>query len=254
VSDFIALIPARLAATRLPRKPLALVGGVPMVVRVAQQAAKSGASRVVIATDSEEIAQAAASHDVQWVMTREDHASGTDRLAEAADLLGLEKTAVVVNVQGDEPLIDPTLIRLVAQALIERPATPMATTAHPIALHEDLHNPNVVKVVLDASQHALYFSRSLIPYPRATVAGATAVKTNSALRHVGLYAYRAGFLRQYTQLAITELESIEALEQLRVLWHGHKIYVVISPTAPAPGVDTPEDLARVNAWLAAQQA
>lgn len=246
--QFIALIPARLASTRLPNKPLAMVGGLPMVVRVAQQARASGADRVAVATDAQEIANAVRAHGFEVVMTREDHTSGTERLAEAAQLLGLPDEACVVNVQGDEPLIEPKLISAVAQTLQHHlqhhPATLMATAAHPITSRDDYDSPHVVKVVLDASGHALYFSRSTIPHDRSR-----SLPTTNALRHVGLYAYTAGFLKAYAAMPPCPLESIEALEQLRVLWHGHRIAVHVTDAAPAPGVDTAEDLARVNALL-----
>ncbi len=250
--SFVVLIPARMASTRLPDKPLADIGGLPMVVRVAQQAQASGAQQVVVATDDERVRAACASHGVAALMTRADHASGSDRLAEACDLLALADDTVVVNLQGDEPLMPPALLAHVAALLTTHPATPMATAAH--AIHElaDFINPNVVKVVLDASGHALSFSRAPVPWWRdGFAAGVQALPPMGALRHIGLYAYRAGFLRRYIGLAPAPLEQCESLEQLRVLWHGHRIAVHVTPEAPPTGVDTPADLARVRAALEA---
>lgn len=238
---FTILIPARLASTRLPNKPLADIGGAPMVVRVAQRAARSGAARVVVACDSEQIMSACAAHGVRAVLTKVDHASGSDRLAEACDLLGLQDDEIVVNVQGDEPLIEPALIAEVANLLKKSPIAGMGTAAHAIENIADYNNPNVVKVVLDAQSHALYFSRSLIPFNRDQHRDAP-----KPLRHVGIYSYRAGFLRQFPKLPQAPMEIAESLEQLRALWHGHKIAVHVSEHAPAPGVDTPEDLERVR--------
>jgi 3-deoxy-manno-octulosonate cytidylyltransferase (CMP-KDO synthetase) len=247
--SFTVLIPARLASTRLPDKPLADIAGIPMVVRVAQRALLSGASRVVVATDSVRIAETCAAFQVTAVMTHADHPSGSDRLAEACNLLQLGDDEVVVNVQGDEPLINPALIDAVAGLLADRPDCAMGTAAHAIASIADLHNPNVVKVVLDARNTALYFSRSPIPAAR-DAGGQTWWGAGSALppplRHVGIYAYRTGFLRQFPKLPQAPLEQLEALEQLRALWHGHRIAVHISAEAPGPGVDTPEDLERVR--------
>ncbi|SFN52706.1 3-deoxy-manno-octulosonate cytidylyltransferase (CMP-KDO synthetase) [Formivibrio citricus] len=246
--SFVALIPARMKSTRLPDKPLADIHGKPMVVRVAERAALSGASRVVVAADDARILAAVQAHGFEAVMTRLDHASGTERLAEAADLLGLTDDTIVVNVQGDEPLIDPRLIDAVAARLAADSALPMATAAHPIESASDFFNPNVVKVVLDKAGRALYFSRAPIPWARDTFAAdKTALPADlGALRHVGIYAYRAGFLRAYRNLEASPIEGIEALEQLRVLWHGHGIGVFVTDHAPAAGVDTPEDLERVR--------
>ncbi len=247
---FSVLIPARLASTRLPGKPLADIAGVPMVVRVAQRAHEAGAERVVVAADDERIVTACRAHGVDALLTRSDHASGSDRLAEACELLGLDGDAVVVNVQGDEPLIDPQLMRDCAALLQQRADCVMSTAAHPIDSAADYLDPNIVKVVLDARGDALYFSRAPIPWRRdGGSAGRPALPEPAALRHVGLYAYRAGFLRSYPQLPVTDLERIEALEQLRVLWHGHRIAVLVSHEAPGLGVDTPEDLERVRALL-----
>lgn len=240
--SFRVVIPARYASTRLPGKPLLDIAGKPMVVRVAEQANKSGASSVVIATDFEKIIQVAASHQIQAVMTRVDHASGTDRIAEVAQQLNWDDDDIVVNVQGDEPLIDPQLIQEVALTLGHSRHAVMATACHAISDDAAMLNPNIVKVVMDAEGHALYFSRSPIPYPRDD-----AHKQNiKAHRHIGIYAYRVGFLKQYAELSVTGLEQIESLEQLRVLFHGYKIAVTITDHAPASGVDTQDDLEQVR--------
>jgi 3-deoxy-manno-octulosonate cytidylyltransferase (CMP-KDO synthetase) len=245
------LIPARLASTRLPDKPLADIGGVPMVVRVAQRAALSAADAVVVAADHPRVLAACEAHGVRALLTRADHLSGSDRLAEACERLGWSDDERIVNVQGDEPLIEPSLIDACAQLLDERPDCVMSTVAHPIDDARDFSNPNVVKVVLDAAGRALYFSRACIPWWRdAPVSGdLRALPVPAPLRHVGLYGYRAGFLRRFPQLSPAPLERIESLEQLRVLWHGERIAVHVSDAAPAAGVDTPEDLARVRALL-----
>ena len=249
---FTVLIPARLGSTRLPDKPLADIAGKPMVVRVADRAAQSGAQQVVVACDDELIAAACRQHGVQAVLTRADHASGSDRLAEACTLLGLDGDDMIVNVQGDEPLIDPELVRRVALVLAEQPGCVMSTAAHPLGDEAEYFNPNVVKVVLDAAGRALYFSRAPIPWWRdGGEDSAPRMPSPPPLRHMGLYAYRAGFLRSFPALPPTALEQIEALEQLRVLWHGHHIAVHVTPHRPGPGVDTPEDLARVRALFAA---
>jgi 3-deoxy-manno-octulosonate cytidylyltransferase (CMP-KDO synthetase) len=240
---FTVLIPARLASSRLPNKPLADIAGVPMVVRVAQQALRSGAQRVVVAGDSFEIVAACQAHGIEAVLTRTDHPSGSDRLAEACDLLGLPDDTIVVNVQGDEPLMDPELVTDVAHLLIRRPQAAMSTAAHAIDSVTDFHNPNVVKVVLDAQHMALYFSRAPIAYPRDTP---DQLPSPAPLRHIGIYGYRVSFLRLFPRLAQAPLERTESLEQLRALWHGHRIAVHITPHAPGPGVDTPEDLERVR--------
>ena len=248
---FTVLIPARLASTRLPRKPLADIAGVPMVVRVAQRAAMSGAARVVVAADHADILDACEAFDVEAVLTRAAHATGSDRLAQACEILHLEGRDLVVNVQGDEPLIDPALVRACAEMLEARDDCVMSTAAHAIDSMKELDDPNVVKVVLDAAGRALYFSRAAIPWWRdARAAGAPAVPTPAPLRHIGLYAYRAGFLRRFAALAPSPLEGIESLEQLRVLWHGERIAVHVSDSRPGPGVDTPADLDRVRALLA----
>jgi len=253
---FSVLVPARMASTRLPDKPLADIGGLPMVVRVARQAARSGALRVVVAADDARVLEACRQHGVEAVMTRADHASGSDRLAEVCTLLGLDGTDIVVNVQGDEPLIDPALIRQCAGLLETDGEAVVATAAHAIDDASDFTNPNVVKVVLDAKFRALYFSRAPLPWWRdASTAGHPALpragaQDIGALRHIGLYAYRAGYLRTFPTLAMAPLERLESLEQLRVLWHGERIVVHVAPHAPPGGVDTAEDLARVRALLA----
>jgi 3-deoxy-manno-octulosonate cytidylyltransferase (CMP-KDO synthetase) len=249
---FTVLVPARMASRRLPGKPLADIAGVPMIVRVAQRAALSGAQRVVVAADHADIVSACAAHGVSALLTRDDHPTGSDRLAEACELLGLDGDALVVNVQGDEPLIEPALIDACAALLAQHPECVMSTAAHAIDTLADLDNSNVVKVVLDAGGRALYFSRAPIPWWRdARAAGTDPLPpTLAPLRHMGLYAYQAGFLRRFPELAVSPLETVEALEQLRVLWHGHRIAVHISDTRPGPGVDTPEDLVRVRALFA----
>jgi len=243
---FTVVVPARLASTRLPNKPLADIGGVPMVVRVAQRAALSQARQVVVATDSVEVQRACEQHGIRALMTRADHASGSDRLAEACEQLNLDGKETIVNVQGDEPLIAPAMIDACARTLAERPQCVMATVAHELDDPSEFANPNVVKLVTDKDGIALYFSRAPMPWWRD---GGGAPK--AALRHVGLYAYHAGFLRKFPQLAVSPLEQIESLEQLRVLWHGERIAVHVSAERPGPGVDTPEDLARVRALIAA---
>ena len=253
---FTVLIPARLASTRLPNKPLADIDGVPMIVRVAQRAQLARALvvddvRVVVAADSMQIVNACNSHGVESVLTDVDHPSGSDRLAQACDLLNLPAEAIVVNVQGDEPLMDPALIVAVAELLADRPQASMSTAAHAIDSLDDFHNPNVVKVVVNAAGLALYFSRSPIPQARDSSGSAwwhanDALARAAPLRHIGIYAYRAGFLRLFPKLEQAPIEVAEALEQLRALWHGHAIAVHVAPHAPGPGVDTPTDLARVR--------
>jgi len=245
---FTVIVPARLASTRLPQKPLADIHGLPMVVRVAQRAALSHASQVVVAADSLEIVQSCQAHGVRAMLTQMDHPSGSDRLAEASALLGLEPTDVVVNVQGDEPLINPELINQVAELLVQRPTASMSTAAHEIHELAEFTNPNVVKVVIDQAQLALYFSRAPIPWWRDGFAkGIQTLPQPAPLRHIGIYAYRVGFLQSFPNLPPAPIETGEALEQLRALWHGHKIAVHITHEAPGPGVDTPEDLERVRA-------
>ena len=246
--SFTVLVPARLASTRLPNKPLADLGGLPMIVRVAQRASQSAAHAVVVAADHADIVSACREHGVHALLTRTDHATGSDRLAEACTLLGLDGDDVVVNVQGDEPLIDPGLIDACAALLAERTDCVMSTAAHAIDSPAEMDNANVVKVVLDAAGRALYFSRAPIPWARDERArGGNALPNPAPLRHIGIYGYHAGFLRRFPALAASPLEAIEALEQLRVLWHGERIAVHVSDTRPGPGVDTPDDLMRVRA-------
>jgi 3-deoxy-manno-octulosonate cytidylyltransferase (CMP-KDO synthetase) len=251
VTRFVVIVPARLASTRLPRKPLADIGGVPMVVRVARAAAASGAERVTVAADSAEIVDACSAHGVEALLTRADHASGTDRLAEAVEHLGLADDALVVNVQGDEPLMPAAVVRRVAEALAQRTDCAIATACHPLHDAAEFFSPNVVKVVTDANGRALYFSRAPIPWSRdAFAADRDRLPPGlPARRHVGLYAYRAGFLRRFPRLPPAPLEQHESLEQLRALAHGFGIAVIELPEALPPGVDTPEDLERVRALL-----
>ena len=258
VPPFVAVVPARLASTRLPEKPLADIAGKPMVVRVAERAREAGAQRVLIATDAQRVFDAAQAHGFDALLTRADHPSGTDRLAEVATRLDLADDTIVVNVQGDEPLIDPALVRDVASHLAANPDCAIATAAHPITEPADVFNPNVVKVVLDARAIALYFSRAPIPWLRDAYqahAKADAIEiqampappADTVFRHIGLYAYRARFLRTYPTLAQAPIEQAEMLEQLRAMWHGERIAVRVTHEAPAPGVDTPADLERVRA-------
>lgn len=251
MSDFIVAIPARYASTRLPGKPLSLIAGEPMVVHVARRAFAAGACEVVVATDDARIVAALEGQPVTVCLTRADHASGSDRLAECAEQLGWADDAVVVNLQGDEPLAPASGIRAVAEALVANDA-PMATLATPIADTEELFNPNYVKLVA-AGELALYFSRAPLPWARDAFAASRDILPAGVpfLRHIGIYAYRAGFLRRYTQLSRMPLESAESLEQLRVLEHGYRIAVRLAPEPFPAGVDTPEDLVRVNALLAA---
>jgi 3-deoxy-manno-octulosonate cytidylyltransferase (CMP-KDO synthetase) len=235
---FRVIIPARYESSRFPGKPLADLGGKPMVIRVCERAAKSGAAAVHVATDDERIASAVRAHGHEAIMTRADHPSGTDRLAEAVKKLKLGENQIVVNVQGDEPLIAPKLIAQVARILEKKRDASVSTACHAIHEAQALANPNVVKVVLDAEGYALYFSRSQIPYPRE--AGGI------WFRHAGIYGYRVGFLKKYAKLKPPALEKAEALEQLRVLWHGYRIAVAVSETEIPPGVDTPQDLEAVR--------
>jgi 3-deoxy-manno-octulosonate cytidylyltransferase (CMP-KDO synthetase) len=253
---FTVLVPARYASTRLPGKPLADLAGKPMVVRVAERAQASGAARVAVATDDERIAAAVSRHGIECCMTRADHPTGTDRLAEAARMLQLPDDAIVVNVQGDEPLLEPALIRQMAELLAAHPDAAIATACHPIDDPAEAFNPNVVKVVLDRRGYALYFSRATIPWARdAFAATREAVPPGLPLyRHYGLYAYRVAFLREFPALPPAPIERFEALEQLRALWHGYRIVVAVTRGTPAPGVDTPEDLARVRALFVAGAA
>ena len=257
---FKVVIPARFASTRLPGKPLLDIGGKPMVIRVAEQATRSGAQQIIIATDHQPIIAAAQQHGYQACMTRADHASGTDRIAEVALQQGWPDDTIVVNVQGDEPLVPPPLIRAVAQHLHDHPQCAIATACHPIHDEASMRNPNIVKAVLDKNGNALYFSRAPIPWPRdagmflslpeGQVGSPSSLRGKvrrgdvelRALRHIGIYAYRAGFLHAFGKLAPAPIEQIEALEQLRALYHGYKIGVTITRDAPPCGVDTEMDL------------
>ena len=247
---FVVLIPARLASSRLPRKALADLDGVPMIVRVARRAAASQAARVVVAADDDEIVAACTAHGVAALPTSKDHASGSDRIAEASATLGLADDEIVVNVQGDEPLIAPALIDACAELLAARTDCVMSTVAHAIADPGEFANPNIVKVVVDAVGRALYFSRAPIPWPRDAAVPAPQSMASPPLRHVGLYAYRAGFLRRFPLLAASPLEEVERLEQLRVLWHGERIAVHVSSLPPGIGVDTADDLAKARSVIA----
>ena len=272
------LIPARLASTRLPNKPLADVAGLPLIVRVAQQvmsgfdrnAIKNIASqaintpanaifdsklqvniRAVVVCDSDSILTVCQQHGIEAVLTRNDHPSGSDRLAEACEMLQLADDEIVVNVQGDEPLIDPQLVVDVAQLLQNSPSASMGTAAHVIDSVEEFRNPNVVKVVTDAQNLAMYFSRAPIGWWRdGSSAGLPQLPLSpKPLRHIGIYAYRVGFLKQFPTLPQAEIEVCEALEQMRALWHGYRIAVHVTEQAPGPGVDTPEDLERVRQFF-----
>ncbi|MRR51084.1 MAG: 3-deoxy-manno-octulosonate cytidylyltransferase [Rhodocyclaceae bacterium] len=246
--SFKAVVPARYASTRLPGKPLADISGKPMVVRVAEAASRSGAEGVWIATDDGRVAEACGRFGFPVVMTSADHPSGTDRIAEVAATLGWSDSDIVVNVQGDEPLIDPALVRQVATVLAADRGAAMASACHPITDSADFFNPNVVKVVMDGAGRALYFSRAPMPWARNDFAHSRDVLPLGfpARRHIGLYAYRVAFLRQYGNLTPSPLETWESLEQLRALWHGFPIRMLETDHAPAPGVDTPEDLEKVR--------
>ena len=238
---FHVVIPARFASTRLPGKALLPIAGKPMVVRVAEQSAQSGAKQIWIATDHQSIVAAVHEYGFKACLTHVHHTSGTDRIAEVVEQLGWPDDTIVVNVQGDEPLMPPELISAVAQHLHDHPECAIATACHPTHDEEAMRNPNIVKVVLDKHSNALYFSRAPIPYPRDAL-GTTLPENLTVLRHIGIYAYRAGFLRAFRNLAPAAIEQIESLEQLRALWHGYKIGVTVSADAPPSGVDTEQDL------------
>ncbi len=250
VPEFYVVIPARYASTRLPAKPLLDIAGKPMVVWVAERAKNSGAKQIVVATDDSRILDVVKQHGHQVMMTRVDHVSGTDRIAEVAMAQQWPDDAIVVNVQGDEPLIEASLIVEVANTLSNHPESVMATACHAIHSRADFLNPNIVKVVLDAQSNALYFSRAPIPYPRdAFGANLDLPESMPIYRHIGIYAYRAKFLKQYASLQPSVLEQIESLEQLRVLHHGYKISISISQNAHAVGVDTQDDLDYVRSVM-----
>ncbi len=246
--SFIAVIPARLASTRLPNKALLDIGGKAMVVRTAEQALKSGASRVIVATDAEEIAHVTRSAGLETVLTSPDHPTGTDRLSEVVRTLAVAPEQIVVNVQGDEPLINPSLIDQVAHTLAQTPSASIATLGVPITEAETLFNPNTVKIVVDQADHALYFSRAPIPWAREALSDGKQRLADGlpALQHIGLYAYRTSFLQVFPTLSRGSLEQIELLEQLRAIEHGYRIVVSRSAHPPAPGIDTAEDLEKVR--------
>ena len=243
--SFVAIIPARYASTRLPGKPLVDIHGKPMVVHVMERALESGADRVIVATDNQDVARAVAAAGGEVCMTRADHHSGTERLAEVIDRYQFADDTVIVNVQGDEPMIPPVIVRQVAENLAQSSAG-MATLAVPISSAEEAFNPNAVKVVRDANGYALYFSRATIPWDRERFSVSKETIGDHFLRHIGIYAYRAGFIRRYVSWEASPLEQIELLEQLRVLWYGEKIHVDVAKAIPSVGVDTPEDLLRVR--------
>lgn len=263
--NFSVIIPARYASTRFPGKPLADIAGTPMVVRVAEQAARSGARDVIVATDHDGIKKVVEAHGFEAMMTRKDHATGTDRLAEVARKRGFAPRHIVVNVQGDEPLIPPALIRDVAASLAAHREAAIATACHPIKNAAEFVNPNIVKVVMDNAGYALYFSRAPIPYARDAFARGVSLNTTPrdidtqaipglpanmpAYRHLGIYAYRCSFLAAFKKMRPARIEQLEALEQLRALANGHRICVAVTRKAPHPGVDTPADLKAILAVL-----
>jgi 3-deoxy-manno-octulosonate cytidylyltransferase (CMP-KDO synthetase) len=252
---FKVVIPARYASSRLPGKPLVDIAGKPMVIRVVEQARASGAEDVVVATDHAEVEQVVRDYGYHVVMTRPDHTSGTDRIAEVVQQMAWPNDTIVVNVQGDEPLIPPRLIEEVALNLAQHQEASMATACHAIHDKTAMFNPNVVKVIIDAHGHALYFSRAPIPYARDAFAeGRDIPVAMPVYRHIGIYAYKSAFLKAYAGLEPAFIEKFEALEQLRVLWHGHKISVAVTDHAPAVGVDTKADLEHVRALVALAEA
>ncbi|MGO2348557.1 MULTISPECIES: 3-deoxy-manno-octulosonate cytidylyltransferase [Pseudoalteromonas] len=252
--EFVVVIPARYASSRLPGKPLADICGKPMIQHVYEKACLSGASKVVIATDHQKVFDAVSTFTSDVLMTREDHQSGTERLAEVVDLLKLDNNTIVVNVQGDEPLLAPENVSQVATLLNESTA-PMATLSVAIEEQEDVFNPNAVKVVSDINKNALYFSRASIPFDRSAMMGEqSTLDLTPFQRHVGIYAYRAGFIKQYIELSVSPLEQLESLEQLRVLYHGYNIKIEQAHITPKAGVDTPEDLAKVISYLQSKHA
>lgn len=253
--NFVVVIPARYASTRLPAKPLLDIHGKPMIQWVVEQANKSGAEQVIVATDDQRIADVVTGFGGQALMTSADHQSGTERLAEVVDVYGFQPETIIVNVQGDEPLIPSEIIQQVAHVLGQQDLASMATLATPLLSVDELMNPNVVKVVRDKFNYALYFSRAPIPYDRdgqvlAQTASLQATKIKQWHRHLGIYAYRAQFIREYANMMETELEQLEKLEQLRVLYHHQKIIVDDAHQVPLAGVDTQEDLERVRSYLA----
>ncbi|MCL5049294.1 3-deoxy-manno-octulosonate cytidylyltransferase [Aliidiomarina maris] len=253
--SFTVVIPARYDSSRLPGKPLADIAGKPMIQHVYERALQSGAAEVVVATDDKRVMDAVKAFGGNAMLTSTEHRSGTERLAEVIDLLALADDEVVVNVQGDEPQIPPQIIRQVAENLASQRNAPMATLAVPITSADEVFNPNAVKVVLDGNGYALYFSRAPIPYDREqfmtlqpSEAGQLAI-SQGYLRHIGIYAYRAGFIHRYAEWDASPIEQLESLEQLRVLWYGERIHVAQAIAEPAAGVDTPADLERVRKAL-----
>ncbi|MCI0510385.1 3-deoxy-manno-octulosonate cytidylyltransferase (CMP-KDO synthetase) [Chromohalobacter marismortui] len=254
MNDVVVVIPARYGSSRLPGKPLLAIHGEPMLARVWRRACQSGAARVVIATDDARIETAMRPYEAEVMLTGRDHPSGTDRLAEVAARLGLEADTIVVNVQGDEPLLPPALIDQVASRLADDTTASIATLAEPIGDVEALFNPNVVKVVRDLYGRALYFSRAPVPWDREHFAQRPDhLETDAWLRHIGLYAYRAGFLAEYVDWLPSPLEQLEQLEQLRAMHHGHRIQVALTCEAHPAGVDTQEDLERIRRLIAEEE-
>lgn len=247
--SFTVVIPARYQSTRLPGKPLADIAGKPMIQWVYEQAIQAGADRVIIATDDERVEKAVIGFGGDVCMTSPNHESGTERLAEVVELMKIPDDHIIVNVQGDEPLIPPTIISQVANNLATSNA-PMATLAVEISDEAEVFNPNAVKVLTDKDGYAMYFSRATIPWDRDNFANNDKTIAQPLMRHIGIYAYRAGFINTYINWQPTTLEKIECLEQLRVLWYGEKIHVEVAKEAPAAGVDTPEDLELVRAIIA----
>ena len=248
MTSFVVVIPARYASIRFPGKPLVELNGKPMVVHVVDRARESGAAEVVVATDDARIASAVSDHDCLVAMTRDDHATGTDRIAEVVAQRGWDDETIVVNAQGDEPLLPPSMIRTVAETLQQHDGASIATACHPIKDIAEFLDPNAVKVVFDEAGYALYFSRAPIPWPRDAFADKQALlpETLPAFRHIGIYAYRCEFLRKYTTLKTVPMERFESLEQLRAMAHGYRIAVTVSEQAPPPGIDTPDDLDRLR--------
>ncbi|EGQ7676376.1 3-deoxy-manno-octulosonate cytidylyltransferase [Vibrio parahaemolyticus] len=244
--SFTVVIPARYSSSRLPGKPLADIGGKPMVQWVYEQAMQAGADDVIIATDDERVSAAVEQFGGKVCMTSPNHESGTERLAEVVEKMAIPADHIIVNVQGDEPLVPPVIIRQVADNLAASDA-PMATLAVEIESEDEAFNPNAVKVVADERGYAMYFSRATIPWDRDNFAKQDKAIVNPLMRHIGIYAYRAGFINTYVNWTPSTLEQIECLEQLRVLWYGEKIHVAVAKEAPAAGVDTPEDLEAVRA-------
>ncbi len=252
-TPFNVVIPARYASSRFPGKPLQLICGIPMIVHVCQRAAKSGAEQVIVATDDQRIIKTVEQAGYRAMMTRDDHASGTDRIAEVAEKEGWADATIVVNIQGDEPLIEPSNIKTLVNTLISQSKADIATIATPITKMTELFDSNAVKVVTDYKGYALYFSRATIPWDRDRFPDAFDAVANQHHRHIGLYAYRAEFLKRYVKMQVAPIEALEKLEQLRMLWNSESIIVAEISPAPATGVDTPEDLVRVEKILSANR-